>query len=92
MFNACTYATDFNRDGFSIVNGVLSHHDVAQLRDAVAAIPDGEEVRRKRNVYGVRNLLEVCDDIRQKFSVIVDAAFPAMRLGKHQEPVRHPNV
>ena len=36
--------------------------------------------------------IEVCDDVRQKFSVIIDAAFPAMRQGKHQEPVRHSDV
>ncbi len=64
MFDAVAYARDFKRDGFSIANDVLSPLDVERLRQVVAAIPDGEEVRRKRNVYGVRNLIEVCDEVR----------------------------
>jgi uncharacterized protein (TIGR02444 family) len=51
-----------------------------------------EEVIANLNLYAAYVGIDVSDDVRQKFSVIIDAAFPAMRLGKHQEPVRHPNV
>src|SRR5262249_44667292 len=37
---------------------------IEHLRTAVDQIPGGEEVRRKRGVYGVRNLLEVCPAVR----------------------------
>jgi len=64
-FNPTQYAERFERDGFSIFDRVLKDEDVEQLRSAVASIPEGEEVRRKRSVYGVRNLLEVCHAVRQ---------------------------
>lgn len=58
------YAAEFQREGFAVFEGVLSAQDVKRLRDAVASIPDGDEVRRRQSVYGVRNLLEVCEDVR----------------------------
>ncbi len=42
-----------------------------------------EDVLANLDLYTVNIGIEVCDDVRQKFSVIVDAAFPAMRYGKH---------
>jgi ectoine hydroxylase-related dioxygenase (phytanoyl-CoA dioxygenase family) len=54
------YAIDFAREGYSIHEGVISDREIDHLLTAVAHIPDGEEVRRKRGVYGVRNLLEIC--------------------------------
>lgn len=39
----------------------------------MAALPAGEEVRRKRNTYGVRNLLQICPAARRL------AASPAIR-------------
>lgn len=63
-FDASRYAHDFRRDGYAVFNGVLSHDEVEHLRAAVAAIPRGEEVRRKRSVYGVRNLLEICPAVQ----------------------------
>lgn len=45
-----------------------------------------EEVIVNLNLYAAYVGIEVCDDVRQKFSVIVDAAFPAMRHEKHQKP------
>jgi hypothetical protein len=59
-FVADRYAQEFMREGYSIREGVLSDDEVGELRTAVARIPNGEEVRRKRGVYGVRNLLEIC--------------------------------
>jgi len=52
-------------DGFAIVEDVISQPEVDRLRDAVAAVPLGEEVRRRRQTYGVRNLLEVCEEVRR---------------------------
>ena len=59
-FEADRYAQEFAREGYFNCEGVLSELDVECLRTAVAEIPNGEEVRRKRGVYGVRNLLEIC--------------------------------
>ena len=44
---------------------MISDFEVEQLRTAVAAIPNGEEVRRRRGVYGVRNLLEICPAVEE---------------------------
>jgi ectoine hydroxylase-related dioxygenase (phytanoyl-CoA dioxygenase family) len=59
------YATRLDAEGYFICEDVLSRADVGQLCKAVADIPAGEEVRRKRSVYGVRNLLEICPAVRE---------------------------
>ena len=59
------YVIQFTRDGYSIHENVLSLDEVDHLRDAIAAIQTGDEVRRKRNTYGVRNLLEICPAVRE---------------------------
>ena len=64
-FDTVRYAADFERDGYFIREGVLSTEEVEQLRKAVSQIPDGDAVRRKRGVYGVRNLLEICPDVQR---------------------------
>jgi hypothetical protein len=64
-FEADRYAHEFARDGYLVSEGVLSDDDVEQLRAAVARIPHGAEVRRRRGVYGVRNLLEICPAARE---------------------------
>lgn len=59
------YAAAFARDGYFIQEGILSTEEVEHLRIAVAQIPNGDAVRRKRGVYGVRNLLEICPAVQQ---------------------------
>ena len=51
--------------GYAIVEQVITPDDVRVLIDAIAALPIGEEIRRKRSTYGVRNLLEICPEVRQ---------------------------
>src|SRR5262245_7681627 len=63
-FDAASYANSFRRDGYFICDEVVSADEVVALRQAIAAIPKGDEVRRKRDVYGVRNLLEICPAVR----------------------------
>jgi ectoine hydroxylase-related dioxygenase (phytanoyl-CoA dioxygenase family) len=63
-FDTASYAASFRRDGYFICDEVLSAGEVTKLREAIAAIPKREEVRRKRDVYGVRNLLEICPAVR----------------------------
>jgi ectoine hydroxylase-related dioxygenase (phytanoyl-CoA dioxygenase family) len=64
-FEADRYAEEFERGGYSISEGVLSPAQVEHLRAAVAGIPYGDEVRRRRGVYGVRNLLEICPAVEE---------------------------
>ncbi len=59
-FDGSRYATTFRDDGYFICDDVISLEEVERLRRAVADLPNREEVRRKRSVYGVRNLLEIC--------------------------------
>ena len=63
--DADRYAEALLREGYFIREGVLSDGEVDGLRTALALIPDGEEVRRRRGVYGVRNLLEICPEVRE---------------------------
>jgi hypothetical protein len=64
-FDADRYDHQFAREGYFIREGVLSRAEVEDLRTAVARIPDGGEVRRRRGVYAVRNLLEICPAVEE---------------------------
>lgn len=59
------YQEQIARDGFGIVRKVISTELVEVLRAAIDVIPTGEEVRRRKNVYGVRNLLEMSPACRE---------------------------
>jgi hypothetical protein len=55
----------FTEAGYFIVDDVLSDVDIKRLRSAIAGLPAGEEVLRRRGVYGVRNLLVICPQVRE---------------------------
>jgi ectoine hydroxylase-related dioxygenase (phytanoyl-CoA dioxygenase family) len=59
------YAASFRENGFAVTNDVFSADHIDRLRRAIDSLPAGEEVRRKRSVYGVRNLLEICPEVRR---------------------------
>jgi hypothetical protein len=63
-FDPGDYGRNFHRDGYFIRNDIVPEDIVQRLRLAIAAIPNREEVRRRRSVYGVRNLLEICPAVR----------------------------
>ena len=50
--------------GFAIVDDVLDTSQVEHYREAISSIEIGQEVRRKAEVYGIRNLLGVCSEVR----------------------------
>lgn len=52
------YAARFRADGVAVFPQLLADAEVERLGRAIEAIPDCDAVRRKRNVYGVRNLLD----------------------------------
>ena len=81
-------AVAFRHDGYFIRDDVVSGDDVERLRLAVAAIPNGEEVRRKRSVYGVRNLLEICPAVRDLATDPRVRQFVTPILGDHAFAVR----
>lgn len=59
------YARTFAEDGYFTADGVLPAADVERLRVAIAQLPDRVEVRRRKGVYGVRNLLDICPAVRE---------------------------
>lgn len=65
---------DIDRDGFSLVDDVVSPNEIAALRHAVESLGEREEVRRRGGAYGVRNLLDV----------MPEAAALAVSPGLHQ--------
>jgi hypothetical protein len=87
-FDRSAYARAFRRDGYFIHNDVVSDEVVQSLRLAVAAIPDREEVRRRRSVYGVRNLLEICPAVRELAAESAIRQFVTPVLGDHAFAVR----
>lgn len=50
--------------GFAVIHSVLDTETVDSLRQAVTRLPDSDAVRRKRGVYGIRNLLGVLPEAR----------------------------
>jgi hypothetical protein len=87
-FDFVAYASQFRRDGYFIREGVIVDREVEELRAAVAAIPDRQEVRRKRSVYGVRNLLEICPAVRDLAAWPRVRAFATALLGEGAFAVR----
>ena len=87
-FQPDRYAQDFVRDGYFICEGVLSDADVERLRTAVARIPNGEEVRRRHGVYGVRNLLEICPAVEELATQAQIRQFVTPVLGERAFAVR----
>lgn len=87
-FDAGQYATKFRSDGYFIRDCVISLDDVEDLRRAVAALPIREEVRRKRSVYGVRNLLEICPAAQSLATKPSVRRFAAAVLGDNAFAVR----
>jgi hypothetical protein len=63
-FDAARYAAAFRSDGYFVCNDVIPFDEVERLRQSISGLADGEEVRRKRSVYGVRNLLEICPAVQ----------------------------
>ncbi|MEQ8667801.1 MAG: phytanoyl-CoA dioxygenase family protein [Pirellulales bacterium] len=87
-FDPHAYAASFGRDGYFICEDVLDHDAIDALRRAVASLPEREEVRRKRGVYGVRNLLEICPDVRALAERAEVARFATAVLGPAAFAVR----
>jgi ectoine hydroxylase-related dioxygenase (phytanoyl-CoA dioxygenase family) len=59
------YARQFAETGYFVAEQVLSEIDIERLTSAIASLPSGEEVRRRQGIYGVRNLLEICPEVRE---------------------------
>ncbi len=63
--NPNDYARHFRETGIAVVPKILNRDAIEELRSAIGNIPEGEEVRRKRSIYGVRNLLEISPAVRE---------------------------
>ena len=82
------YSDRISKEGFAIVDGVLSSQRVESLCAAISSIPEGEEVRRKTNVYGIRNLLEASSEVRDLAAASEVRALMVPVLGPHCFAVR----
>src|SRR5437762_3104022 len=87
-FDPSGYATTFRRDGYFIRNDIVADEMVERLRLAVASLPNRQEVRRRRNVYGVRNLLEICPAVRVLATESMIREFVTPVLGDNAFAVR----
>lgn len=87
-FDASQYATAFFRDGYFVRSDVIAVDEVEDLRRAIAALPVREEVRRKRGIYGVRNLLEICPATRILAAKASVRGFASAVLGDNAFAVR----
>lgn len=87
-FDSSQYAAAFRRDGYCICERVLDVDAVEELRSALAAIPEGAEVRRRRGVYGIRNLLEICPAVRRLATLPAVRQFATAVLGAEAFAVR----
>jgi ectoine hydroxylase-related dioxygenase (phytanoyl-CoA dioxygenase family) len=56
--------TDFQGDGYRIFDPVFSRKEMTELIEVLNRNSDGANVRRKSEVYAIRNLLETISDLR----------------------------
>lgn len=59
------YAACFRRDGYACLPRALSDRVLETLRVALDQVPASEAVRRKTNVYGMRNVLELVSEVAE---------------------------
>jgi ectoine hydroxylase-related dioxygenase (phytanoyl-CoA dioxygenase family) len=64
-FEGGEYAAFFGEWGYAVAGEVFGEERLEVLKRGIETIPDGEAVRRKRDVYGVRHLLESSPEIRE---------------------------
>jgi hypothetical protein len=64
-FNPSMYAACFRRDGYACLPRVLPDLAIEELRAAIDRVPQSDAVRRKTQVYGIRNLLEIAPDVAE---------------------------
>ena len=65
VLSSAVYSDQIRDDGFAIVGEVVSPETIDRLRTAISSLPEGEEIRRRTNVFGVRNLLDVSSEVRK---------------------------
>jgi len=87
-FNPTDYAVKLDRDGYFVCDEAISQDSVEELRQAIGAIPQRDEVRRKRSVYGVRNLLEICPAVNSLAASSAIRRFVTPVLGDQAFAVR----
>lgn len=86
--DAATFADQLRTDGYAIVADVIDESKVLALRRAIEDLPESEEVRRRANVYGVRNLLEISPAIRELAAGPEVRSLASAVLGEHCFAVR----
>jgi ectoine hydroxylase-related dioxygenase (phytanoyl-CoA dioxygenase family) len=64
FFEKAELEADFQRGGYRIFDPVFSQKEMAELIEILNRNSDGESVRRKSEVYAIRNLLETIPDLR----------------------------
>lgn len=81
VIDSAAYAAEFHEKGFAVFPHVLNDDLVNRLRTAIGDVPFSDAVRRKQNVYGVRNLLELSADVRALAAIDAVRQFVTPILG-----------
>ncbi len=81
-FDGRAWRAFFAEWGYGVARRVLDETRIEELKKTIDLIPDGEAVRRKRNVYGVRHLLESSPEIREVASSQVVRQYVEPILGQ----------
>jgi ectoine hydroxylase-related dioxygenase (phytanoyl-CoA dioxygenase family) len=68
-------------DGYEIVEGAVSESRVEELRGAMEAVADEAHIRRRGEVYGIRNLLSISAEAREAARELKRLVEPAMGAG-----------
>lgn len=75
-------------DGFAIVPDVLDAETAAELLQTLAAVPEGQNVRRRGSIFGIRNLLQAVPAVRALADSGAVRALIEPLLGPAAFPVR----
>src|SRR5262245_18884173 len=87
-FDVAIFEARLRHDGYFICENVFTPGEVEELRQEIAAIRQGDEVRRKQSIYGVRNLLEICPAVGRLAAEPRTRQFVTPTLGEHAFAVR----
>jgi hypothetical protein len=63
FFDPSEYTARFARDGYCVLPSAVPDEVIHRLRTVIDQLPPGEAVRRKKSIYGVRNLLETVPEV-----------------------------
>jgi ectoine hydroxylase-related dioxygenase (phytanoyl-CoA dioxygenase family) len=88
MISSPAFKDAVERNGFTIVDGVITRRTVAHLISALDRVNGSASLRVRGGVFAVRNLLDVCPEVKELANSKAVRRLVEPILGAHCFPVR----